>query len=54
MERRAVTGRRPGCKFRIDRRTEAAVHCQEYDAEASMKVDRGVRIRDRVRGGGRF
>jgi hypothetical protein len=40
MERGAVAGRRAGHEIRIRRRTETAVHCQEYDVEAVRLVDR--------------
>ena len=41
MERGAITGRRAGYEVRIRRRTEAAVHCHEYDVKGSLSVDRG-------------
>ena len=46
MERGTVTGRRAGYEVRIRRRTEAAVHCQEYDVRAATKVDRTLYWRD--------
>ncbi len=33
MERGAIAGRRAGYEIRIRRRTETAVHCQEYDVK---------------------
>ena len=40
MERDAIAGRRAGYEIRICRRTETAVHCQEYDVELAETVDR--------------
>jgi hypothetical protein len=40
MERGAVAGRRAGHEIRIRRRTETAVHCQEYDVRTLLAVDR--------------
>jgi hypothetical protein len=45
MKRSAVTGRRAGYEVRIRRRTETAVHCQEYDEETRLSVDRIVSYR---------
>jgi hypothetical protein len=45
MKRSAVTGRRAGYEVRIRRRTETAVHCQEYDEETRLSVDRVVSYR---------
>src|SRR5207245_3194667 len=36
----AVAGRRAGYEVRIRRRTETAVHCQEYDVKRCAMVDR--------------
>jgi hypothetical protein len=47
MERGAVAGRRAGHEIRIRRRTETAVHCQEYDVEAVRLVDRRPATDDR-------
>jgi hypothetical protein len=44
MERGAVTGRRAGYEVRIHRRTETAVHCQEYDENAATSVDRRLEV----------
>jgi len=36
MKRRAVAGRRAGYEVRVCRRTDADVHCQNYDAGAAV------------------